>query len=129
MGAENPAFTTHSQVAPGDLVIATHDLYTDPAAVIASGQNLGRGALVGLISASSKYVLSLSASSDGSQVPVGVLLTDIDASGGDKSVPNSVALMGAFDTTKMTFGTGHTAASTRRALAARGIALYTPADI
>lgn len=126
MGAENPAFVSHTQNDPGDLVIATHDLYTDPAPVVASGANLARGALIGRITASGKYILSLAGASDGSQTPVGVMLTDVDASGGDKTVAGSVALAGAFDTNKMTFGTGHTAANTRAALAARGIFLYTP---
>ena len=129
MGSENPAFTTHTQYSPGDLVIATHDLYTDPAPVLVSGQNLARGALVGRITTGGKYTLSLAASSDGSEVPVGVMLTDVDASGGDKTIANSIALAGAFDTNKMTFGTGHTAASVRAALAQKGIFLYTPSDI
>lgn len=129
MGSESPAFTTHTQYTPGDLVIATHDLYTDPSAVIVSGATLVRGDLVGIITSGGKYKKSLTASSDGSEVPVGVMLADIDAAAGDVSAPGVVALAGAFDTAKINFGASHTVSSVYRALAARGVYLYTPPTI
>lgn len=91
---------------------------------LVSGQNLTRGALVGIITSSGKYKLSAltdddGSVTDGSATPVGILAEDCNASGGDKAT--LIYISGDFNTRAMTFGTGHTAASTRLALAARGI--------
>lgn len=87
-----------------------------------SGQNLKRGALLGKITASGKYTLSLSASSDGSQTATAVLAEDCDASGGDKLAV--VYLRGRFDAGAMTFGTGQTVANTREPLRDYGIFIH-----
>lgn len=52
---------------------------------IASGQDLGAGAVLGKITASGKYVAVDQAASDGSQTAVAVLLDTCDATGGDTS--------------------------------------------
>ncbi|WP_422036544.1 head decoration protein [Reyranella sp.] len=65
------------------------------------------------VAAADKYVLSLAAATDGSQVPCAVLAIDCDASAGDKST--TAFFSGEFDAAKMTFGTGHTAASAEAA--------------
>lgn len=88
---------------------------------IAAGAALAAGALLGQITASGKYVLSASASADGSQAPSVVLAEDIDASGSDREA--IVYLTGEFRTDAMTFGTGHTASSTRAAL--RALSIFT----
>lgn len=84
-----------------------------------SGQNLTRGALLGRITTGGKYTLSLAASSDGSQVPVGILADDCNASAGDAEA--LVYVRGDFNQSAVTFGTGHTAASTKAALRDLGI--------
>jgi hypothetical protein len=73
--------------------------------------------------ATEKYLLSLSAATDGSQVPDAILAEDMDASGGDKSV--LVYTRGDFNTGGLTFGTGHTAATVTDGLRAKGITLLT----
>lgn len=88
---------------------------------IAAGTALPKGALLGQITASSKYVLSLAASSDGSQAPGAVLSEDIDASGSDREA--IVYFTGEFRADGMTFGTGHSASSTRAAL--RALSIFT----
>jgi hypothetical protein len=66
-------------------------------------------------------VLSLSASSDGSQVPAVILAEDTNATGADKV---TIAYFGGvFDENAITYGTAHTAASTREALRDVGIKL------
>ena len=87
-----------------------------------SGQNLLRGAVLGRITASSKYTLSLAASSDGSEVPRAILADDYDASAGDLSNV-AVYLKGEFNYRRCTFGTGHTFLGTRDALRDGGIYL------
>lgn len=81
---------------------------------ILSGQNLVRGAVVGRITASGKYRLSIAASDDGSQTPVGVMAVDCHADGADATA--AVFFMGEFDQSKCTFGAGHTAATVNAAL-------------
>lgn len=71
---------------------------------------------------SGKYVLSLAAADDGSKTPVAITAEACDASAADKSC--IVYFAGNFNDRKVTFGTGHTAASVRDALAARGIFLH-----
>lgn len=86
-----------------------------------SGQNQVRGALLGRITASGKYILSLSGAGDGSEVPAAILSEDTDASGADKK---TVAyIKGEFNQNKMVFGTAHTADSVRVALQEKGIIL------
>lgn len=80
---------------------------------IISGQTLLRGAVLGRITASDKYKLSLSASGDGSETPALILAVDVDASGGDTVAP--AYFEGDFAAEKLTIGTGHTAASVEAA--------------
>jgi hypothetical protein len=56
--------------------------YSRDEVVVASGQNLKTGTVVG--SVNNKVVQFAPAASDGSNIVVGVLLLDVDASGGDK---------------------------------------------
>ncbi len=86
-----------------------------------SGQNCVRGTVLGKVTASGKYVKSLSASSDGSQTPAVILAEDCDASAADKM---TVAYFGGvFDENALTLGTAHTVASIREALRDVGIKL------
>ncbi|NKE43572.1 head decoration protein [Roseomonas frigidaquae] len=90
--------------------------------LLISGQNLARGAVVGKITASGKLTLSLSASSDGSQVPYGVLADACDATGGDlANCP--ILIAGEVNESALILGTGHTLASIRAGLRDKGIHL------
>ena len=88
--------------------------------VMAAGQNLTRGALMGRTSAG-KYVLSLAAASDGSQAPTAVLVHD---TAGD--VEAMVYLRGDFNQAAMTFGAGQTAIALRESLRDVGIFIHKP---
>lgn len=105
---------------PDNLVAGVTQLVSETGTLIA-GQNLPRGALVGKITASGKLTLSLAASSDGSQVPYGVLYDAYDATAGDTIC--GVYVKGEFNPNAMTFGTGQTAAGVRVALRDAGIYL------
>lgn len=81
---------------------------------IASGAGvLAAGTVLGRITASGKLVKSASASSDGSQAVHAILAEDVDASAAD--IEAVVWFTGDFNPDAMTFGTGHTATSTRDA--------------
>jgi hypothetical protein len=95
-------------------------------ATLISGQNLTRGAVLGRITTGGKLTLSLSASSDGSQTPCAILAEDTNASAGDKTC--TVYVTGEFNSSALTFGTGHTATTlaTLAALRDASIFLKTP---
>lgn len=117
-----PTFTSEAynpdRLHAGDHPIRTLDV------TIVSGQNLKRGAVLGVITASGKYTLSASAAVDGSEDPVAILAEDCDASGGDKTAVVYVA--GDFNADRLTLGDGHTVDSVRSALLARSIYIVDP---
>ena len=89
---------------------------------ILSGEDvLARGSVLGKVTADGKYRLSLSAETDGSEVPDVILLNDIDATSAD--VVTVAAIAGEFNENKLTIGTGHTADSIREGLRDKGIFL------
>lgn len=89
--------------------------------VILEGQNIERGAVLGRITASGKWRLSLSASDDGSQVPRAIALNAVDATEADKVGP--IARTGDFNANAVILGAGHTVASVREGLADQNIYL------
>ena len=96
---------------PGDLLVGDF-----PVAVrvvtIAGGQGvLKRGTVLG--ETSGKFLVSASASSDGSEVPSMVLAIDVDTTSGD--VITDAYSSGTFDAAKLIYGAGHTAASVESA--------------
>jgi hypothetical protein len=117
-----PNYQSEGAFTPDNLLGGDFPRVTDSGTLI-SGQNLTRGAVLGLITASQKYTLSLSAAGDGSEVPCAVLAYDTNASAGDKKAP--IYQTGEFNQDALVFGTGHskTTAATRKALRERGIFL------
>jgi len=103
-----------------DRLVVCDEVLSDQITLL-SGQNLARGAVVGKITASGKYKLSLSASTDGSEVPSRILAHDTDASGGDTLTP--AYYNGDFDANAVILGTGHTVASVFEGLRSKGINL------
>ncbi len=75
---------------------------------------LVRGTVLGMVTASGKYGISLVAGVDGSQIPRAVLAHDADPTGGD--VAASIYEAGEFNQRAMTFGTGHDADTVREPL-------------
>ena len=107
-----------------ELIAGNSHLLVSRKGTLVSGQNLKRGALLGRITSGGKLTLSLSASSDGSQVPTAVLAHDTDASASDAET--LFYERGDFNQAAMTFGTGHTADSVRAGLRSLGITLIKP---
>lgn len=70
---------------------------------------------------SGKLVKSLAASADGSQIPSAVLATNVDATSADASAVTYVT--GELNEGAVILGAGHTLASVKPALAARGVHL------
>ncbi|MFV1851634.1 MAG: head decoration protein [Thalassospira sp.] len=104
---------TKETYTPPNLIAGDYPLVTEPE-VIASGQVLEKGALLGRITASGKLVLSASAAADGSEQPIAVLTSALDTSGGDIEAP--VYKTGIFHYSGLEVGAGWTKASLRAAL-------------
>jgi len=114
------SFSSQGTFTPDGIIAGEDDLQTRQITLI-SGQNLKRGAVLGKITASGKYTLSLAAAEDGSQTPAVILAEDTNATAGDKV---SVAYFsGVFDENALTYGTGHSKASAREPLRDLGIKL------
>lgn len=115
------SFATEGTYTPDQLVAGNAHLLMARTVTVLSGQTLARGAVVGKITASGKYILSLAAANDGSQTPDLILSEDVDATAGDK--PGLAYSRGDFNASAITLGAGHTVASITEGLRAKGIAL------
>jgi hypothetical protein len=100
----DPNFQSEGSFAYDNLLAGDFPRATKTVTLI-SGQNQPRGALLGKITASGKYTLSLAAAEDGSEVPCAVLGKATDASDGD--LKTVVYQTGEFNEDAITYGTGH----------------------
>lgn len=115
-----PASFTSTSFTPDRLLAGDSPLVPRKITVL-SGQVLARGAVLGKITASGKYILSLSAAGDGSQTPDLILADAVDATGGDKEAVAYAT--GEFNQSALVIGTAHTADSIREGLRIKGIHL------
>lgn len=82
--------------------------------VIAVGQKLLRGAVLGQVTASKEYQLCKAAAEDGSQAPTAILDQDVDTTDGAKSAP--IRLTGQVLGNQLSLGEGLTLAAAKAAL-------------
>jgi len=106
---------------PDELIVGAYPVMTS-GAVIGTAADLTRGAVLGRVTASGKYILSLAAANDGSQIPAAILLTDAAAASADAE--GLILLSGEVDAARLSFGTGHTAATVEAAFRAAGRPLF-----
>ncbi|TWA75639.1 bacteriophage lambda head decoration protein D [Azospirillum brasilense] len=117
--ASTPGVRAETYV-PDQLIAGRFPLVTDTV-TLAAGQNLPRGAVLGVITATGKFKLSAAASTDGSQTPTAILVDGVNATNGDTLA--GVYLTGEFNQRAVTFGAGHSVSSTKEALRLREIFL------
>lgn len=104
---------------PDNLVAGNTQLVTDSVTIV-SGQTIVRGTVLGKITTGGKFKLSLTGSTDGSEIPYVIAAEDVDASAAD--VTNAaVYIKGEFNAAALTLGTGHTADTVKDGLRAVGI--------
>jgi hypothetical protein len=120
----NPSasLTTDTQT-PDALVAGDADSLVARKVTLITGQNVVRGTVLGKITASGKYNKSLSAASDGSEVPDLICAQDCDATSADADCLAFEA--GRFNSGALTLGTAHTVASIKEGLRVKGIYLVT----
>lgn len=104
---------------PDQLIDGSHPVVTDTVTVL-SGQVFPRGAVLGRITASGKYVLALAAAADGSQNPSVIAVDNVDATAGD--VTTGVYVAGGFNGAALKLGTGIALAAA--AIALRPLSIY-----
>lgn len=102
------------QLVGGDMKIVTRTR------TIVGGAFL-RGTVLGMITASGKYTIALSAAADGSQTPVEILVDDVDASAGDAL--GGTYVMGEFNERAVILGAGTTLTAARAALELKNVYL------
>lgn len=118
MAYERAGFRVSDPTTNKNLLANDDDITTRKVTILA-GQVLPAGAVIGKITASSKYILSASAASDGSQTPDYILSEDINATSGDvEAIAYETVTVVA---TALTLGAGHTIASIREGLRDKGI--------
>jgi hypothetical protein len=116
-----PASFSSTAYTPDNLVAGEFDDLIAEKITVITGQNLVRGSVLGKITASGKYNLSLSAAVDGSQVPDYILAESIDATSADKV--GLAYSRGDFTASALILGASHTLASIKEGLRGKGIAL------
>lgn len=85
---------TQDVFVPDQLVSGPLQLVSDTV-TITGGKVYKRGTVLGVVTASGGYQLSVKTASDGSEVPSAILVDDVDAMAGD--VQGGVYLMGEFN--------------------------------
>lgn len=113
-------FKTEGVHTPDALIAGNAHLLVGRVVTIKAGQNRKRGDVLGKDGAG-KYLLSLAAASDGSEVPDLVLAADCDATAADGQA--LAYSRGDFAAHAITLGAGHTLASVAEGLRAKGITL------
>jgi hypothetical protein len=108
-------FTPDNLLAGSDFPAVT------AAGTLVTGQNLKRGAVLSVITATGKLTLCNKAAVDGSQTAVHVLAVDCDATAADK--PCVVYETGIFNPAALTLAAGTTTDDVKAALRSRSIFL------
>lgn len=98
----------HKELFAGDFPVESMSI------VLSSGQAGKMGWVIGKVTATGEYKLSVKAAEDGSEDPVGILVDDYDATAAD--CPAEMYLTGAFNDDALVFGAGWTKAEIRDAL-------------
>ena len=114
-------FVTEGNSASLQLIAGNAHLLVGRVVTVLGGAVLAEGSVLGKVTASGKYKLTASAANDGSEEPDLILAEDVDASAGDKTA--MAYERGDFNANAITLGAGHTLATVREDLRAKGITL------
>ncbi len=106
---------------PDQLIAGRFPLVTQPVTIAAGAAVLKRGTVLGIVTASGKYIQSVKTAADGSQNPVAILADDADPTGGD--VQAGVYLTGEFNQNAIIFDASWTVATLTAPLRALSIFL------
>lgn len=102
-----------SSSTPDNLFAGTYPVVEEGGTLL-TGSVYPRGAVLGKVTASGKYIVCDTAAVDGSEAPVAILLDEVDATAADKLGP--LALSGEFQEDALTLGGATTPADVKAAL-------------
>jgi hypothetical protein len=115
----------------GDLLkYEAPNLYSRDQVIVASGQNLALGAVVGRVTTTGKLKVLAPAATDGTEAAVGILAGDINASTGDRDDGVLIARHALVASHALVWPAGITSAQKTTAIAqleARGVLIRTAA--
>ena len=115
----------------GDLLkYEAPNLYSRDQVIVASGQNLALGAVVGRVTTTGKLKVLAPAATDGTEAAVGILASDINASTGDRDDGVLIARHALVASHALVWPAGITSAQKTTAIAqleARGVLIRTAA--
>ena len=97
---------------PDQLIAGTLQLVTDSG--IITGGTYKRGTVLGMVTASGKYKLSVKTATDGSETPVAILVDNVNASTADQN--GGLYLMGEFNQNYIIFDDSWTIPALKTAL-------------
>lgn len=100
---------------PDQLIAGVYPRVTENVTLAGAQGVLVRGTVLGVVTATGKYVVSASAATDGSQTPIAVLADTYDTTAGDVAGAGCY-FSGEFNQNAVTMGTGWTAATLATAL-------------
>ena len=103
---------------PDQLIAGTLQLVTDTG--IITGGAYKRGTVLGVVTASGKYTLSVKTATDGSEKPAAILVDNVDASTSDQN--GGLYLMGEFNQNRIIFDNSWTVPALKAAL--RPLAIF-----
>ncbi|MGP3594316.1 head decoration protein [Vagococcus sp. WN89Y] len=104
---------------PDQLVSGPLQLVTDTV-TLTGGAVYRRGTVLGMITASGKYTISVKTAEDGSEKPVAILVDDVDTTRADQQ--GGIYLMGEFNQSRLIIDATWTLAELKTAL--RPLAIY-----
>ncbi|WP_411197249.1 head decoration protein [Klebsiella variicola] len=107
-----------SLFVPDQLIVGPLQLVTDSGVI--TGGTYKRGTVLGLVTASGKYKLSVKTATDGSETPVAILVDNVDASTADQN--GGLYLMGEFNQNRIIFDNSWTVPALKTAL--RPLAIF-----
>jgi hypothetical protein len=113
---------TTETFTPDALLLSAANVRTKKRTLL-SGQNLARGAVLGIITTGGRMTLSASAAVDGSQTPRYILVEAVNATAGDAEC--LVYETGEFNGAALVLGAGHTLATIEQGLRGNGIYFQT----
>lgn len=108
----NLASSSTDAFTPSQVILGDADVVTKSVTVV-SGQTLAALTVVGVITASGKYAVCNLAAENGTEVPAGILVNAVNASGGDKD--GTVYLGGDFNIAALVWGASFTTAVLKNA--------------
>lgn len=123
MAGQNPFAPgmTSDVFIPDQLVSGPLQVVTENGTIAQSAAVLKRGTIMGKITASKAYVKCVKTATDGSQVPVAILVDDVDTTISAKN--GGLYLMGEFNITRIIYDPSWTSEDLRTAMRALAIFL------